>query len=115
MARLSTYISVLSQAETLFDDYHEGSATFSDTDLALSYLCYSNNAEKFRSMLELQAKRPITTEQFQNAIKALDLRPRILQNEIEKVLDIFVYDQMLMMNEHTVVQLSKIIRRSDKY
>jgi hypothetical protein len=66
-------------------------------------------------MLDLQAKRKIFPEQFQNAVKALDLRPRILQAEIEKVLEIFVYEQKLLMPESTVIQISKVIRRSDKY
>jgi hypothetical protein len=37
------------QSEALFNDYLEGSTSvLSDSDLALSYLCYSNNAAKFR-------------------------------------------------------------------
>lgn len=77
-------------------------------------MCYSNNAEKYHELLEMQAKRPITPEQFQSAIKALELRPRILHNEIDRVLDIMVYDQKLYLPEPTIVQIVKIIRRSDK-
>lgn len=54
----------------MFEEYLGGSTDIKPEDLHLAYLSYSNNAEKFKKILELQLSTPVTDEQFESVISA---------------------------------------------
>lgn len=83
----------------MLDEYRDSKKTpLTDEELAIAYLCYSNNVDKFKTLVEMQHHRPIVSEQMENVIRALEMRGKVLANEMENVFNLFIFQRNYLLS-----------------
>ena len=68
---------------------------------------------KFREILKLQKTQPkIDPQQFQFMLKAFELNPRILYDELEHTLQYFIYEKMTPLSKQDITKITTIFRKT---